>query len=146
MKDLRYVLAVDPGEKHVGVAAWAGALVEAQEIEAREALPFAYAALESMRDKVRVTLVIEEFRLYPHRAGPQTWAKMGTSEMIGALKWSAMQLDVEWVEQPASIKESTRRQLKARGIRQVGKGPHARDAELHLYYYLLREQLIGESK
>lgn len=89
-------------------------------------------------------LVIEEFRLYPDKSEAQAFKAMKTSEMIGALKLVAKQYKVPVVEQGAGIKKATRAQLRARGIKQVGRGDHARDAELHLLHYILKNGIHKE--
>lgn len=133
------VIAVDPGDKHVGVASWSDTGDrEARTLSADEAVDHVRRLLE-VGDEGEVVLVIEEFRLYPGKDKPQAYSQMETSEMIGALKYIARELGVEVVEQGAYIKNPTRRQLQARGIVQVGDTVHAKDAELHLIHYCLKE-------
>lgn len=143
-----FVLAIDPGDKHVGLA-WAllgkderyeGLHMidrEAEYVEADEALGYVVDTFCCYGDPK--VMVIEEFRLYAQQAMSQSWDEMGTSEMIGALKYIAKKHDFEVVMQGASIKKSIRRQMPARGIQSVAAGVHAKDAELHLMNYLLKE-------
>lgn len=139
---VRAVLAIDPGGKHVGWAEWwkDEGRVRPLEYDADDALPAVEEWLETTSWIYRV-LVVEEFRLYPGQAGAQSWSEMETSEMVGALKWAARKSECPVVMQGANVKKPTARQLRARGIERGGSGPHARDAELHLLHYLLKEEL-----
>jgi len=146
-----YVLAIDPGDAHVGIASWGGARPDDRDAifdwEGVLAYEESAARAVDLIDQILAIkssdaiLVLEEFRLYPDRAREQSWSQMQTSEMIGAIKLVARRRGVKVVEQGASIKKATRAQLKKRGIKQVGKGGHARDAELHLAHYCLKEGL-----
>lgn len=89
-------------------------------------------------------LIIEEFILYDRDIGKQAWSKLQTSQLIGALKLIAWMFRIPVIEQGAYVKKPTRKQLKARGIMQVGKVIHEKDAELHLYYRILRRQKENE--
>lgn len=134
------VVAVDPGDKHVGIAWWRSRNGErVAETHTAELAVGAVEKLLEVGDEGAVVLVIEEFRLYPGKDKPQAYSQMETSEMIGALKYVARKLGVPAVEQGAYIKNPTRRQLRARGIVQVGDTVHAKDAELHLIHYCLKE-------
>lgn len=79
--------------------------------------------------------------MFPDKAGAQAYDNMQTSQMIGALKWIALQHSVQVVEQPAGDKKPIRAQLRGRGIKQRGSGVHARDAELHLLGFILKNNL-----
>lgn len=91
-------------------------------------------------------LIIEEFVLYDRDIGKQAWSKLQTSQLIGALKLIAWMFRIPVIEQGANVKKPTRRQLQARGIKQVGKVIHERDAELHLYYRVLRRMREDEQR
>jgi len=138
------VIAIDPGDVHVGFAWRRKGKIESRELAAETAPDFINRALMVIQGSgSEAVLVIENFVLYPSKAGAQSWSPMLTSEMIGALKWIASRLSVQVVMQGADIKIPTRRQLKARGIKATGDaGGHADDALLHLYYYLLRNDLL----
>lgn len=134
-----FYLAVDPGDKHVGVAWWDPDYPDrhARQWEADEALDAIEGLMQSaFGSKV---LIIEEWRLYANAAMSQIHSEMLTSEMIGALKWMAKKMNFGVVMQGALIKKPTRRQMPARGIQSVATGVHAKDAELHLMHYLLKE-------
>jgi hypothetical protein len=144
----RSVIAVDPGDEHVGIAGWmwmGQPPVQAAEVQARDAPVLIDDVLRSAeRNGVVTVLVIEEFVLYPWAASAQSWSPMHTAEMIGQLKWIAESHGSSWVLQGANIKKPMAAQLRGRGVERVGKGTHASDAELHLYHYLFREGLIKE--
>lgn len=142
------IVAVDPGDKHVGIATWHECEPElwtAHEINANQAVNHIKRLLNGCGCNIKI-LVVESFVLYPDKAGAQAYSPMLTSEMIGALKHVAKEIDTEVVEQGAFIKEPTRKQLKARGIKQLGVGTHARDAELHLIHYLLKNNIANFRK
>jgi hypothetical protein len=134
----KMVLAVDPGDNHVGAALWRASdqSIRAKEYDADTWLP-TFARIVMKVDVV----VVEEFRLYPNKAAAQSWSPMATAEMIGAMKWIASQAGVRLQLQGADIKLPTRRQCKVRGLVYKNKSIHAADALLHLHYYLLRHDL-----
>lgn len=136
----RVVIAVDPGDAHVGQAMTStqGA-VTAWEEDAEGAVERLEGRIESLRrGGYNIVLVIEEFSLYEDKAPAQVGSRMLTARMIGAMEHVAKRNRVKVVYQPASCKKATRAQLRARGIKSVAKGPHATDAETHLYHRLLR--------
>ena len=134
--------AVDPGDVHVGIAHQRAGRQAAAFEELADQTPYFFHDVLRPAD----TLVIEEFRLYPNKAAAQSWSPMRTSELIGALKWIAAQHDAQVVMQPASIKIPTRKQCAARGICYNGVDSiHAKDAWLHLQYFILRGGKHGNS-
>lgn len=86
------IIAVDPGDKHVGVAffdradnKWGWECLDAQEATPNEFLD--NLAETIINDTELETVVYEIFRLYPDKAQDQVGSEMETSQMIGALKW-----------------------------------------------------------
>ena len=130
------IIAVDPGDKHVGVATWQDGVIAAEEVDAEFFLP-QFNIIAPDLDQV----IIESFVLYPGRATAQSWRPMQTSEMIGAMKWIARQAGVPVTMQGASIKIPTQHQCKARGITVKHHSIHAADAMLHLHCYLLKNKM-----
>lgn len=140
-------LAIDPGGVHVGWALsipgadpgyWAGEWTVTEAIaRVRE-----FCQGNGGTDEEARELVIEEYRLYP--GVKQEWSSMETSQLIGKLKLIAEDAGIPWLEQGANIKKPTQRQLRARGIKLVGRGTHARDAELHLWYRKLRAEGVTQ--
>lgn len=140
------VLAIDPGDEHVG---WALGLRIVGTEWAVKAGTWARSDAVSNVSKLIWTdpaaavdeLVLEKFQLYPGTAPKLAYSPMQTSELIGKLTLIAELPDVPVpvVMQSAMIKKPIARQLAARKIKRVGVGSHARDAELHLYYRILRQ-------
>lgn len=147
MKRPTDVIAIDPGDVHVGVAMWLhqAERVRAHEIAAGNDAIYQIQSAITRRIEAGSTvhLVIEEFRLYPNKAGAQSWSPMKTAEMIGALKWIAHITGTPVFMQGAAIKNVIRRQCKARGIKvRSGVSDHADDAVLHMWYHLLNQELM----
>lgn len=137
-------LAIDPGDIHVGWAhhrpnpAWTVITGEWTPAEACQKV------ITLMTQNEVDELIIEEYILYDRDIGKQAWSKLQTSQLIGALKLIAWMFRIPVIEQGAYIKKPTRKQLKARGIMPVGKVIHEKDAELHLYYRILRRAKENE--
>src|SRR3954471_9748181 len=129
-------LAIDPGDVHVG---WArvldSGLIRSGEWSPTQATnEVTHLMTKNLVDE----LILEEFVLYPKEYQNQVWSDFKTPQLNGALKLIAHWFRIPVVMQGASIKTSTRNQLRARGIRLIGPSIHARDAELHLYHRILR--------
>ena len=139
---LTRLVAVDPGDKHVGIAIWDRSLgpgMRSWEQDAETAL----GVLEKEFVVGVQQLVVEKFRLYPDKAGAQSWSPMLTAEMIGALKWMANLYKIPVCEQGASIKKVSRAQCKARGLEWKDPSGHATDARLHAWYWLMKEKELA---
>jgi hypothetical protein len=138
-------LAIDPGDIHVGWAYCRGvpeAAIYTDHVTTGEWRPTECTTeiVHLMTKNGIDELILEEFRLYDSPEGrDQVWSSMKTSQLIGALKLIASWFRIPVIEQGAYIKTPTRNQLRARKIKQKGVGTHALDAELHLYYRMLRE-------
>lgn len=133
-------LAIDPGDVHVGWAYDAtDGVVQPLVGEWRPAEAIDAVVHMMTQNKVE-ELIIEAFNLQPDKAADQYWSDFKTSQLIGGLKVVAYFFRVPVYEQKPTIKKSTERQLKARGIKRsaAGKGIHASDAELHLQYRTIR--------
>ena len=90
----------------------------------------------------RVDLVIvESYRIYPDKAMAHIGQPLITAEAIGAIKWIAGYQGIETIEQPAGIKPTTGAMLKGRGFKAIGTDRHAKDAEIHLWYYALNGRM-----
>lgn len=89
------LLAVDPGDVHVGLALFtygpdddgddAADCERAWETDPETAID--YIASSMLNYEIDV-LVVEEFRLYPDKAKQLTGSTMGTCELIGQIKWA----------------------------------------------------------
>lgn len=133
---MTWIIAVDPGDAHVGVAEWENGAICAREVPANEFLK-QFAVMAPYRDLA----IVEDFRLYPSKASAQSYSQMKTAKMIGAMEWIADCAMLPIALQSASIKIPTRQQCGARGIDVINRSTHASDALLHLHYYLLRNNL-----
>lgn len=149
------ILAIDPGTRHCGMA-WLERNGHGWHVNAlgdqlpMDCLLTTRSWLEGVfSDPQEATgvLVVEGFQLYPDKLQQQGLSRMGTPEVIGALKW--LYLDECWlgwrsgrrprarvafVEQGASIKQHGRKYMESRGIEVQGSNPHKRDAEAHGWY------------
>lgn len=146
-----YVLAIDPGDVHCGMA-WFNAedrCVWVEEMAPDECVDY----VRNWLVKDGRHLVFEEFRLYPWLAEQQAFSEMGTAQVIGAIKtvfrWYAGPAS-SLTQQPASVKKPTEGIMRARGITRLAvessAGVHCADAELHGYYYLNNPTNKGASK
>ena len=151
------VLAIDPGDAHVGMAEFEeGRCVQAWEENPAQSL---YYAQSMMREYRIDALVIESFELYPWKAQQQAFSQLRTCQLIGAFKLlfvsnGTMEITGQhppflWYQQKATIKKPIAAKLKARGIPlladESGSGGHARDAEWHGYHFLFNNPQEKES-
>jgi len=130
-------LAVDPGGRHCGWALFRGGRVDRfGTCEPGALLEDVWLHRTTGRGAVSL-LVVEEFRLYPDKAPALAYDPLRVVEVIGALRWMAEVRELPVVLQPASIKRSAKAMCRRRGLVLRGDG-HARDAQLHGYFYLWR--------
>lgn len=162
------LLAVDPGDEHVGVAwfdqqekGWGCVYVE--EMTPDEFRQYIGPALSSGMFRY---VVCESFALYREKALQQIGSEFPTSQMIGMLKyvvWNVnlfshmnpdLDQEVELVMQKPSIKKAVFAILARKGYRFTAdrlKVPaqHVRDAEVHGIKYLkdtLGQTMLKESE
>lgn len=125
------VLAIDPGDIHVGWAYDDGDYIDAGEWTPTETTDrLVWMLTRKQVDEV----VVEEFRLYNREYSNQTWSPMKTSQLIGAIKLICHWFRIPLIEQGAYIKKPTRRKMEVRGLKHVRGSIHSHDAELHLYH------------
>lgn len=127
------ILAIDPGEVHCGTAWFQfGVCRETVEMPPDD-------LYRLIRNADWNLIVIEEFRLYPDKAGVQGYSQLKTVEVIGVVRYLCAREGITLVEQGASIKKVARAQMLARGVDNLAvterKGGHAADAVLHGWYY-----------
>jgi|GEM_PF-6273639 len=124
------LIAVDPGAEHCGLALFAGDHVDVSTHPPKRLIEIVEASLPA-------TLVCEEWRT---RALPAlTGDPLRTVEVIGVLRFLAERSSSPFVLQSPTIKRPAAAMVRRRGIRLTGETEHARDAELHGWYYLLRK-------
>lgn len=141
MPRARKFYAIDPGDVHVGVALFRGRrCVWAKEFTPKGILKHLGSHLIGSE-----VLVIERYQLYPHLAQAQSGSDMLTSQLIGALRLLACQLNVPVVIQQAALKTPTENVIVKKKItrQSTGEGDHAKDAETHGYAYLFRRSGDG---
>ena len=137
MTATNWLLAIDPGES----SGWAtysatGEFQDAGICRSREGV---YDLLKEVGPVAKV--VIEDYRLFSHKAVQQSGSRLETVRVIGAIEsWAAIN-DSEVILQPASIKSIAQ---KWSGIVPKGshKNTHHIDAMLHGHYYLQRTEVI----
>lgn len=84
------------------------------------------------------TCVIEDYLLYPNKAGDQIYSSMETSRVIGRVEAWAEHNNVELIKQGASIKKT--------GYLWIGKKPpsksdprrHEMDGHIHFMYWAIK--------
>lgn len=149
-----WMLAIDPGEQHTGVAqfrlwtdgtGWRGECVAAWEAPPDEVIAHLAGVLDPSSDhqpKIGV-LVVEEWRLYEDRMANLVGTEILTIEVIGVIRylWRASVRrgsGCEWIQHGARVKTGTRKILRAKQIRSRANGStHGKDAELHGWYHLM---------
>lgn len=157
------VLAVDPGEHHVGVVlgyrannAFGWEITSFAEMQPWEFIVF-------FKDNLPYFdwITCEKFTLYPSLAREQTGSEMPTSKLIGFIEFTIRMWNecfvpskggqahgltsVEYSSHPAAIQQGTAAVMKHKGIPHVTpKTPdHARSAELHFWHMLIRAGLVS---
>jgi hypothetical protein len=137
------ILAVDPGDEHVGVAwfdkqgdAWGCVYVE--EMTPIEFQAYIGPALNSGMFRY---FVLESFSLYGDKAMEQTGSEMLTSQMIGMAKYAYYLAErtgvlIDLVMQQPSAKKPVfailaRKKYQFTADRLKVPGQHVRDAEVH---------------
>jgi hypothetical protein len=149
------VIAIDPGDTHIGVSIGVVSHVPEQsqilfslEMERR-------ANLEFIQDMLSAgwvdTLVVEDFTLIPGKAMAQSGSRMLTSRMIGMFEWMIIQDKrsreaytpiIPLVLQMPHIKKTQMAICKRHGIKPIpcGNSGHARDSQLHFWYFALHHE------
>lgn len=130
--------SIDPGESKCGVAIFEGGrCVRAVRSTPPECLDRLWEHLGHAHPSTRpVGLVLEQFTLFGHLAAQQRGSEMGTSQMIGAIRWMCRHLEVPLVLQiPQNAHGIERKEpfdsWPARRWASYGQGRDAKMAELH---------------
>lgn len=155
LPDLIY--SIDPGDVHVGLAVWlqgvdgawyCHAVDEVTPGSLVKRLSAEFDLFNPMID--RTTVVVEDWRLYGDKAMTQVGSQFEAVRLIGWIQWEIARRNLPellYMEQPASIKRPTLGWAKANGYSfravQEKRGGHAKDAETHGLYYLVRT--LGEA-
>lgn len=157
------MLAIDPGDVHVGVARFrtredgTWECWHTQEYDPDTFSDLLWSELINQASRPDV-LVYERFVLYPHLKDQQVGSDFKTSQLIGVIRWMVRYTNllpdvntdddrpllpqVRLVDQPAAVQKPTLAALRAQGQRSRAKvrktGPHTLSAELHGWYWVLR--------
>ena len=130
-------LAFDPGET-TGVAEFnsVGALLDMHQLKIDALLDY----LADMKFKPK-TIIIEEYKIFAHKAKAHTNSKVPTIQVIGMIKSYAHRWGSAVVEQPSQAKVlgyklSNTKQAKDH------KFSHQLDAYVHGYYHLIKHGVI----
>lgn len=140
-----YLLAIDPGTRHCGMASFARDEEGWHLNSTSDVLPIDCVTetkdwLTALRTSEKLgQLVVEGYQLYPGKLQEQGMSRMGTPEIIGALKWVFIEsrddgFEGWFKEQGASVKSSGVRFMEENGIAITGSNVHKRDAEAHGWY------------
>jgi hypothetical protein len=155
-----YVVGIDPGDVHCGMAVVRTSYDDATRegrVEVARAEEFdpdscadhlAAWLLEGWVDAVAV----ERFSLYGDKVGAQVGSQMQTAQLIGVLRYVTRlanrgrrdvgRPEVTFALQGADIKKGIRAQARARDIPLIpASADHARDAQLHGIYFAGRHVL-----
>ena len=145
----QHMLAIDPGEVHTGIAIfhtgvgnnrpWAWKLDRAYTVHGRELAEDELAMM--INDLPWDQIVIEEFRSYP---GHNTWSEVKTAWLIGVILHHARRRGIPVKRQKAAIKIPTRAVMRSRGVEMRGDTDHAKDAELHGWFWINNRGTNGE--
>lgn len=148
-----YIIAVDPGDVHVGVAIFGREQEQWQCTEVFEMQPEEFEewltdVFQQARADIRA-LVVESFGLFPDKAAQQAGSQMPTAQLIGAIKYIRRRLNyerqggiyVELVMQQPDIKKPAFAICRKSGYeftadRLEVPGQHVRDAEVHGVKYI----------
>lgn len=104
-----------------------------------EAVPQFGEVFEQVRDKKKLEVVIEDYRVYSWKAKDHKWNKLITSQLIGALQTQCIgyQIPTPYLRMAQVPKhQCTDSNLEMWGFKIPGKYRHARDAIRHAIYQL----------
>lgn len=124
------LIAVDPGEKHVGIARFSQlngepySLNEAFTTAPQRAIDLLWLLMERGAFQ---HVVVEEWRVYP---GHSVWSTCETAEVIGALRHKARWCNIPFYTLPARVKKPAAGWCRVNQIKSKGDTVHAKDAEL----------------
>lgn len=142
------MLTVDPGED-TGWSVWEdGKLIEAGTEKLWTFPHRVWEGVNVLQNTVPVSeeneifcgvqrFVVEDFKIYPWKAKELGWDRVRTARLIGALTFIAAIQGIDFVLQPAKIKE----RAEAAGaeeffLKPLHENRHANDAIRHGVYYL----------
>ncbi len=134
-----YMVSWDPGES-TGWCSWHenGALLATGTERSREDL---YKLLDAFADAPPRIFVIEDWKLFKHKAVQQSGSSQETVRVIGVLEEWARQRDVEVVKQPSAILATAQLQSGVR-LSTNHRNSHWQSAYNHGFYYLVQKGVL----
>lgn len=132
MERVSTYLAIDPG--HTTGCAWFSEEGDLTKIEEFKLDKINLFLDEEITNKISM-IIVEDYRLYPWKSSAQSWSRIETVRVIGAIDYRAHQCGIPIVYQDPSI--------KGIGYKWAGKtkpknhaNSHVLDAYVHGVYYL----------
>ncbi len=136
------LIAIDPGDKHVGMAR---AIVDQDgTLTLTWWVTDPPSAIWLMEVEPYSVAVIESFELYPWLMHKQGYSELKTSQLIGVLTYLANKRGIRIVMQKASIKQRGFRVLRQHGLVVKHKAQHPKDAAAHAAYAIDKEASIWD--
>lgn len=132
MTQPRYWLAIDPGE----TLGWCVLNEDAQPVQFGQIKEKDLSDFLKKETRMFEALVVEEYRVYRHKAAVHTGSNLKTSQVIGKLKFWAELNDIPVVMQPANILAQAQRFTQVT-MPSDHKISHQIAAFLHGAYYLI---------
>ncbi len=134
-----YMISWDPGES-TGWCSWheSGALLATGTTRSREEL---YKLLDAFADNPPQVFVVEDWKLFKHKAVQQSGSKQETVRVIGVLDEWARQKKVTVVKQPSSLLPTTQLQSGVR-LDSNHKNSHWQSAYNHGFHYLVQKGVL----
>ena len=132
------IIAIDPGQT-VGyaVADSKGNPLQVGQVDAYQICD----VLDILKPK---QIVVEAFRLYPHKEKAQTWSTLVAPRVIGAIEYWCSKNNVAIAYQGAGERNLVSDDmLRKYGFWQLTKGMHhARDAAKHLVLWIIKSKKV----
>lgn len=132
-----WLIAFDPGET-TGVAEFnsVGECLALHQLKINDLLDY----LADMPYKPHI-VVIEEYRIFAHKAASHSQSKVPTIQVVGMIKSYAHRWAAKCVEQPVQAKVLG---YKLSNTKQAAnhKNSHQLDAFVHGYYWLVKHKIV----
>lgn len=139
------LFAIDPGE----TTGWAyfqdGELVAKGELITGD--PGSIKHLHAVMQRYEITIVVvEDYRVYAHKAKVHSWNPLHTPKLIGGIQFLCEHMSIPVHMQGASTKQfCTNKKLKQWGYYTTGSD-HTNDAVRHGCYYLLFNKEVAKNE
>lgn len=133
---MTYVVAIDPGAERCGIALFVdGRCVRVATLTPERLIE----ELEGVKADRVERVVVEGFRLFPWRAEAKSWSGLEEVETLGVVKYICRVRGWPVTEQFSKVLKIARGLVRSKGIELVSRQRDARSAELHGYYWLMKE-------